>query len=93
MYVCLRVRATRFRKPREHCANSRLVKKEREKAEKQKKFEEKQAKQKAAAPAAAKTKEKKEKPKDEVSVADYVEETPKGQKKSESRPRVRRDCG
>jgi hypothetical protein len=89
VYGYLRVRATRFQKSPEHFTNSLLVKKEREKAEKQKKFEEKQAKQKAAAPASAKAKEKKEKPKDEVSVADYVEETPKGQKKSESRQLMR----
>ena len=64
-------------------ADTSLVKKEKEKAEKQRKFEEKVAKQKAAAPVSAKAKEKKEKPKDEVVAADYVEETPKGQKKSE----------
>jgi len=93
VYGHLRVRATRFQELSEHCTNVHLVKKEREKAEKQKKFEEKQAKQKAAAPASAKAKEKKEKPKDEVSVADYVEETPKGQKKSESRRLLRRDLG
>jgi len=77
----------------EHFTDTLIVKKEREKAEKQKKFEEKQAKQKGAAPATAKAKEKKEKPKDEVSVADYVEETPKGQKKSESSRFLRRDLG
>jgi len=63
------------------------VAKERAKAEKQAKFDAKKAKEKGSDPdAASKTKEKKEKKekqKDEVNVADYVEETPKGQKKSE----------
>lgn len=59
------------------------VEKERQKAEKAKKFAEKQAKLKAAGDAQpSKKKEKKEVAKEEPLPA-YVEETPKGQKKSE----------
>lgn len=54
--------------------------KERAKAEKARKFAEKQAKQAAAAPS-TKTKEKKPKVKEEA-LPKYVEETPKGEKKS-----------
>ena len=58
------------------------VEKERQKAEKARKFAEKQAKkQNAAAAGPSKTKQKKEAAKEEV-LPEYVEETPKGEKKS-----------
>jgi len=56
------------------------LEKERKKAEKDKKFQEKQAKLKSAAPAQTKAKEKKKAETKEV-LPEYVEETPKGEKK------------
>ena len=56
------------------------LEKERKKAEKDKKFQEKQSKLKSAAPAQTKAKEKKKAETKEV-LPEYVEETPKGEKK------------
>lgn len=65
-------------------ADERIVEKERVKAEKAKKFAEKQAKLATAQSLtqSSKTSEKKNKAKNEEQLPEYVEETPKGQKKS-----------
>ena len=71
-----------------------LVEKERVKAEKAKKFAEKQAKLAAqTSMATSKTSEKKSKGKSEEQPPVYVEETPKGQKKSECFEGIRMNWG
>jgi valyl-tRNA synthetase len=65
--------------------SAKELEKERKKAEKDAKFKAKKAAQAGAAPAAAKeggaAKEKKKKGKEEEQLPEYVEETPKGEKK------------